>query len=165
MNETERWLEIERFPDYLVSSFGRIMNRNTDTIKIPTANQQGIPNVLLMYDRQQFRRSVPLLVAHHFVPRRKYHFDTPINMDGDRFNNYWKNLDWRPRWFALVYHRQFKLPVPYGFDAGVVCMDTNTHFENIIDCAQEYGLIMKDIIHSCHTQTPVFPTWHTFAMI
>lgn len=163
--DREKWIDVEDFPDYAVSNHGRVMNKHTDLIKIPTPNQQGIPSVLLVRERVQHRRAVPLLVAHHFVPKRRANFDSPINLDGDRFNNYWRNLEWRPRWFAMAYHHQFKEPVPFGFDAGVICLETNMQFENITDCAQEYGLLMKEIINSIHTQLPVFPTWQTFAVV
>lgn len=164
-SEMERWTEVDGFPDYLISNFGRAMNRHTEAIKVPTPNQQGIPNILLIKERKQYRRALPLLVAHHFVPKRWPQFDTPINVDGDRFNNYWRNLQWRPLWFAQKYHRQFHQSVPFGFDAGVISLKDEMEFANVVDCAKEYGLLMKDIIHSCHTQTPVFPTWQTFAMV
>lgn len=165
IDDKEKWMEIEEFPIYAVSNHGRVMNKNTDLIKTPTPNQQGIPSVLLVRDRQQFRRSVPLLVAQHFVPNRRPNFTTPINLDGDRFNNYWRNLEWRPQWFAMGYHHQFKAPVPFGFNARVECVESKQVFENITDCAKEYGLLMKDIIYSTQSQTPVFPTWQTFRVV
>ena len=142
------------------------MNKNTELIKTPTPNQQGIPSVLLMHDRVQYRRSLPLLVAHHFVANRHPpHFDTPINIDGDRFNNYWENLDWRPRWFAAKYHAQFHKPIPYGFNAGVFCAQDGNSFSNILDAAAYYGVLVKEIVISTHTQAPVFPTWQVFGVL
>lgn len=163
--EKELWTEIEGFVDYAVSNFGRVMNLNTDLIKTPTPNQQGIPSVLLMHERVQYRRAVALLVAHHFVPMRQPHFNTPINLDGDRFNNHWQNLVWRPRWFATRYHSQFKRPPAYGFRGGVYVVEENLTFDDVRTCAQYYGLLEKEIIMSTHTQQPVFPTWHTFGAV
>ncbi len=160
----EIWVDIEEFPDYAVSNLGRVMNKSTDHIKTQTPNQQGIPSVLLMQDRQQHRRSVARLVAQHFVPTRQPHFDTPINLDGDRFNNHWENLDWRPRWFAAKYHAQFKHPLPYGFKAAVFCVQDTKKFNNAYEAAACYGVLVKEIINSTHTQQPVFPTWQVFGV-
>lgn len=164
--DREKWMQIEDFPLYVVSNHGRVMNSATELIKTPTPNQQGIPSVLLVKDHLQYRRALPLLVAKHFIPPHKNKlFIAPINLDGDRFNNYWRNLEWRPRWFAMGYHHQFHAPIPFGFDAKVMCIETNQVFDGIVECAQEYGLLMKEIINSIHTQTPVFPTWQTFKVV
>lgn len=163
--DSEVWADIDGFDDYAVSNHGRVMNKNTELIKTPTPNQQGIPSVLLMRDRIQHRRSVALLVAHHFVPPKQPHFDTPINIDGDRFNNHWQNIDWRPRWFAHQYHAQFKKPLPYGFKARVFCVQDGMQFENAYDAAAHYGALVKEIVLSTHTQQPVFPTWHVFGVL
>ena len=163
--EKEKWVPIEDFPTYAVSNHGRVMNLDTDLVKKPSPNQQGIPSVLLMKDHRQYRRTVARLVAEHFIPNKRQNFDTPINLDGDRFNNYWRNIEWRPLWFAMAYHHQFKQPIPFGFNAGVMCVETNMAFDNITEAAQEYGLIIKEIIHSTQTQVPVFPTWQTFAVV
>jgi hypothetical protein len=165
MDDKEKWVRIEEFPTYAVSNHGRVMNTTSDLIKVPSANQQGIPSVLLMKDRVQYRRVVSRLVAEHFIPNKKVHFNTPINLDGDRFNNYWKNLEWRPKWFAMAYHHQFQQPIPFGFSAGVYCVETNMAFDDVTEAAQEYGLLIKDIIHSTQSQTPVFPTWQTFGVV
>lgn len=163
--DTELWIDIEEFPDYAVSNHGRVMNKNTDHIKTQTVNQQGIPSVQLIRDRQQFRRSVSLLVAEHFVPPRMPHFDTPINIDGDRFNNHWQNLDWRPRWFAGQYHSQFRKPPPYGFRARVFCVQDQLQFEDAFQAAAHYGVLVKEIVLSTHTQQPVFPSWQVFGVL
>lgn len=142
------------------------MNVGTDLIKTPTPNQQGIPSVILMVDRKQFRRAVGLLVALSFLdspPSER--FDTPINLDGDRMNNHVDNLAWRPRWFALKYHAQFKKEVSFGFDAPLHLIQTGEHFESVRDCAMKYGLLEKEIIMAAHTKTPVFPTWQEFELV
>lgn len=161
----ETWADIEGFPGYAVSNHGRVMTKSTELIKTPTPNQQGIPSVLLMLDHVQHRRTVSRLVAEHFVPRRQPHFDTPINMDGDRNNNHWENLDWRPRWFAAKYHAQFKNPLPYGFNAGVFCVQDGKKFEDAYSAAAHYGVLIKEIIASAHTQQPVFPSWQVFGVL
>ena len=142
------------------------MTKATELIKTPSINQQGIPSVLLMKDRFQHRRSVPLLVAEHFLPpHTNPRFDTPINRDGDRTNNHWENLEWRPRWFAAKYHAQFRKPLPYGFKAKVFCVQDSKKYEDAYEAAAAYGVLVKEIIDSAHTQQPVFPTWQVFGVL
>lgn len=164
-HDPETWVEISEFPGYAVSNHGRIMNTRTELIKRPTKNQQGIPNVLLMLDGAQHRRSVALLVASNFLPPpTRVAFDTPINLDGNRENNQVSNLEWRPRWFALKYHAQFKDPVSFGFDHEIELIQTGEIFENVRDAAKQYGLLEKEVVLSTHNRSRVFPTWHEFKL-
>lgn len=166
MSEQENWVPIPEFPDYLVSDRGRVMNAVTDHIKAPSPNQQGIPSVNLIKDHQQNRRSVAVLVASAFLPEPpRPVFDTPINLDGDRMNNDVRNLAWRPRWFALKYHAQFKVPLPWGFTNRVSDLETGEIFEDVRACAKHYGLLEKEIIMSAHNNTPVTPTWQKFVLL
>ena len=111
----ERWAPIEGFPLYEVSDQGRVRNVKTGHIKIPQINQAGIVNVLLVARGEQSRRSVAVMVAEAFLPEPPQTWNaTPINMDGDRTNNWVDNLEWRPRWFAIRYHQQFHRGVARG---------------------------------------------------
>lgn len=168
MEETrhESWLEISEFPDYAVSTLGRIMNGITELIKVPTANQQGIPSVILTKEKQHYRRGVALLVSQHFLEKpRHFSFDTPINLDGDRFNNEVSNLAWRPRWFALKYHRQFTQPRPYKFDGQIEVLQTSEIFDDVREYAMAYGLLETDVLQCASNKIPVFPTWHDVQIV
>jgi hypothetical protein len=163
---TENWEDIPEFPYYAVSDHGRVMNKYTEHIKSVSINQQGIASVLLVNGRQQFRRSVTVLVAEAFLPlppRRA--FNTPINLNGDRLDNHVDNLAWRPRWFAAKYHAQYRQPIPFGFSGQVELIETEEIFESVRDAAKTYGLLEKEIIMSVHNHVPVFPTWHNFQLV
>jgi len=162
----ERWVDIPGFPLYAVSDMGRVMNKHSDHIKIATLNQAGIPNVLLVADGEQHRRSVAVLVAHAFLDEPPMLWNaTPINLDGDRTNNAADNLEWRPRWFATRYHQQFRRGAAYGFTGGVQHIQTGEIFEDVRDAALKFGLLEDDIIISAHTNTPVFPSWDEFQLL
>ena len=162
--DKETWVEIEEFPGYAVSSWGRVMNTETDLIKKATVNQAGIPNVLLMRDGEQFRRSVAVLVANHFLDKPdRIAFDTPINLDGDRCNNRADNLAWRPRWFAMRYHQQFQRGSVHGFKGGIMLADEV--FDDVRECAKAYGLLESELITCAQNKTPIFPTWQTVQMV
>lgn len=164
--DQEQWADIDEFPGYAVSSFGRVMHIRSRQIKKPTPNQQGIPSVIFYKDKTRYRRSVSILVATYFLPRpERISFDTPINLDGDRFNNHVDNLEWRPRWFAQKYHSQFKRNDAAGFDAAIELIQTGEIFEDVRDCASKYGLLEAEIVVAANNRIPVFPTWQEFQIV
>lgn len=166
MTNKEAWVDLDDFPGYAVSTHGRVMNKSTELIKIATENQQGIVSVNLVRDHIQCRRSVAVLVANTFLPDHMNHrFDTPIHLDGDRLNCAVSNLAWRPLWFARQYHTQLRSPVQEEWRGTIELMDTGEVFEDIRECSTKYGLLEKEIILSAHTQTPVFPTMHSFRLV
>lgn len=166
MMDSELWEDLEEFPGYAVSTHGRVMNTSTEIVKTPSENQQGIVSVNLIRDHIQCRRSVAVLVATTFLPPpHTRRFDTPIHLDGDRFNCHISNLAWRPLWFARRYHAQLKLPVRSEWHGVVQIIDTGEVFENIRDCSTKYGLLEQEIILSAHTNITVFPTMHRFRLV
>ncbi len=119
-----------------------------------------------MRDGLQFHRSVPLLVAQAFLTHPFLSFDTPINLDGDRYNNAVSNLMWRPRWFAIAYNRQFKEAFSDAIEAPIMDMGHPTVvFANSFVCATHFGLLEKDLVLSILNRTYVWPTYQEFGVI
>lgn len=167
-SDHERWSEISNFPTYQVSSWGRVRNAETGTILTLTRNTHGLPIVGLMgYSEQkgkniQHKRAVPLLVADAFVtPPSSPAFDTPTHIDGDRSNNHYTNLMWRPLWFSRKYMKQF-------WDDHVTCLDpiedieTGERYKNSMDAAVSNGVLDVEIMLAMHNNTYVWPTGQVF---
>jgi hypothetical protein len=89
-------------------------------------------------------------------------FDTPINLDGDRKNNHWMNLAWRPMWFARKFMQQFRNdPV---LDKAIEDVETRIQYQNSRYAAMEHGLLEQDIVVSMHNNTYVWPTGQIFRL-
>ena len=161
----EQWEQIEHFPGYSVSDRGRIRTDKSGRILSLSENQFGLLQVGLMRDGVQRHRSVPLLVAKAFVPEPGGAFDTPINLDGDRYNNQVDNLVWRPRWFAIKYNQQFKYPYENSISTPIVDLKTGAVSENSLECAKNYGLLEKDLVLSILNRTYVWPTYQEFGVL
>lgn len=161
----EEWKRIPEFPNYSVSSHGRIRNDERDHIMTLTLNQMGIVQVGLTFERTYYKRAVAPLVAHAFIPRPYGPFDTPINLDGDRTNNYVENLTWRPRWFAVKYHRQFKEPFIYLMTHPIIDTKTGEIYPSGIDACIRGGLLANDLKHSIESRTYVWPTYQVFEYV
>lgn len=159
----EHWLPTQDFPGYSVSSLGRVRNDQTDHILAMRRNHQGVTMVGMMLDGRQHTRSVAVLVATAFLddPGTDI-FDTPIHLDGDRTNLEASNLAWRPRWFAVKFHRQFRVPAWYNFSVYIVNSETGEKFTSPREVAVKYGLLERDIVFDLDNQHGVYPGPHHF---
>lgn len=158
------WRRINHFPAYSVSSEGLVRNDETGRNMTRLVNQAGIVNVGLTKNRIQYKRAVALLVAKAFLTViMQDTFDTPINLNGDRFDNRVGNLAMRPRWYATKYFHQFE-EGPYDAYA-VEDVDTGERFDSIWDAATQLGLLQSDIAISVHTRKPVWPTGQIFRAV
>jgi hypothetical protein len=161
----EVWTRIENFPEYSVSSYGRIRSSKTDQILLLNKNQYGVLQVGLMKDGIQRHRSVPLLIAKAFIPQPRGAFDTPINLDGDRTNNHIENLVWRPRWFAIKYNRQFVHPYEFPLMSPLIDLKSREVYRDSGECFRRNGLLEQDLVYSILNRTYVWPTYQEFGML
>lgn len=158
------WVEIPEFPDYDVGSSGKVRNAFTGRVLRATANQSGLVYVGLMdVDGVQRQRSLALLVARAFIPQPMEHWDTPINLDGNRWDCSVGNLVWRTRWYALHYHRQFLFaPV---IDQAIRNIETHEMYANSREAAIRFGLLEAEISASIFQCTYASPGFHRFDML
>lgn len=160
----ERWKPIKGFPGYSVSDAGQVRADKTGRILALYENQFGVVFVGMMRDGEQRFRTVSRLVANAFLPRHTKPFDTPINLDGDRYNNYTANLMWRPRWFAIKYNRQFREPYDWPIPNPIMDVKSGEVSANSFEVAKRYGLLERDVVHSIFERTYVWPTDQLFQM-
>lgn len=161
-SKMDEWRQVNAFPNYSVSDAGSVMNEKTGRVMKVLSNRTGSTYVGLIRNGQQYNRSVPLIVAQAFVmSARKLSFDTPINLDGDRFNNRADNLVWRPRWFAVKYFDQFKNDTA-GFPGPIEEMQTHEQFKSSWDAAVKFGLLNVEVILAIVNETQVWPTYQWF---
>lgn len=159
------WVSIQEFPGYSVSDQGLIRNDKLDHLVVTSANQGGITYVGFVKERIQYKRGVSLLVANTFLhPSPIEAFNTPINLNGDRSDNRVENLVWRPRWFAMAYHKQFKNIKP-GFIVPVRDKNSREIFPNSFEAAVQNGLLDREIMLATINRTYVWPTFQEFEVV
>jgi hypothetical protein len=93
LNEnTEPWVEIEGYPGYEVSPFGRVLNSNTGLVLQPGISN-GYPKINLCGNNKKKKYSIHRLVANAFInnPENKRCVD---HIDNNRTNNHVTNLRW-----------------------------------------------------------------------
>jgi hypothetical protein len=163
--ESDDWRPVEGFPGYSVNPLGQVVRDSTGRLLVPRYNQYGVPYVGLMREWQQCIRSLPRLVARAFLPRPSEIFDTPIQLDGDPTNCRADNLMWRPRWYAVLYKRQFEERYDNPIDAPVHAIDEREKFPNSLLAACRYGLLEREVVLSIINRTPAWPTYQYFELV
>lgn len=95
MANTEIWKSVKNFPNYEVSNFGRVRNKQKDLMMSPTKDSSnGYLVVNLFSDSKHYKKQyVHRLVAEAFIPNR--HAKRTVNhIDGNKINNALENLEW-----------------------------------------------------------------------
>jgi hypothetical protein len=157
-----KWREIEGFPEYAISDEGEIANIRTDMPRRTSVNQNGIVKITLYRGRELHTRSVAVLVAEAFVDGQSDLFNTPIHLDGDRNNCRADNLMWRPRWFAVQYHRQFDSEEFHRMDVHIWEVNTGDEYYSVKEACMKLGLYYNHVYRSYVNEMPVPLTGHEF---
>ena len=93
----EQWKEIKDYPNYAVSTYGRVLNIKTGTMIWPSVNKQtGTLSLKLRKDGKSKRFTVARLVADAFIPNpnnSKY----VQRWDKNPRNNHVENLKWHEK--------------------------------------------------------------------
>lgn len=165
-NLPEAWELIEEFPDYAISNHGRVRSERTGRLLRINEGRGGHTSVGLMgLEPTNIRRSITRLVADHFMePPPHPAFDTPIHLNGIVPDCHLYNLMWRPRWFAVKFHAQFreqKLLIPDSISDRT----NGTIFDSPIHAAQTCGLLLDDIMDSLLNESDCWPTGQVFELV
>ena len=162
----DNWIPVEGFPGYSINPLGQVSRDSTGRLLVPRYNQYGVPYVGLMREWQQCSRSLPRLVARAFLPSPSDIFDTPIQIDGDRSNCRADNLMWRPRWYAVLYNRQFEgQRYDRPINEPVQAIHEQEKFPNSLTAACRYGLLEREVVLSVVNRTPTWPTYQYFELV
>ena len=129
----EEWVEIEGYPNYAVSNYGRVANLQRDTLLRLRPNDEGYLRVSLSFEGRVRDFYVHRLVAAAFFtgydPREQV-----IHWDGDRENNSVDNIRLRKR-ERYIPNR----PIQPRLGQAVRIVETDEVFRTARDCANYIG--------------------------
>lgn len=162
----EQWVEIPEFENYVVNQFGEIVNIQRGYSVSPRPNQYGHVRVgLTKYGRQCTKALAPI-VAEAFVQRPEPHFNTPIHLDGDLWNCRADNLMWRPRAFAIMYHKQFRLDTFHtNYRVPLIEIESGLTYAGVKEACIANGLYWFDVVKSYVEETFVPITYQEFRVL
>lgn len=95
MKDIEIFKDIPDFPNYVVSSHGRVLRNGTGGYirELKFDNHRGRMRVSLSYNGCVKKFYVHRLVAEAFIPKEE-HQCSVNHIDGDLSNNHYQNLKW-----------------------------------------------------------------------
>lgn len=148
----EKWRVIEDFPEFAISSDGRVQNIPKQRFINTRSNLQGF-EMVTMYDDtgHQKTRSVAHLVASAYLEEPKNpNYNSIIHLNGDRLDCRSMNLMWRPRWYALQFHKMFE-DMPYRVAVYIPFLDKVYH--SLREACTTHGLVERSTyIDICNGQ-------------
>ncbi len=159
----------EEFPGYNVTTNGEVRSNYTGRGMMPHMNNSGVVCISLIDEGGiQRQRSLAKLVATAFLPKPEYvnqDFDTPINLDYDRWNCAVENLMWRPRWFAYQYHQQRDFASRYYNTTLIRDLETYEVYQGTAAICMKFGLLEQHLRRAIIMELKVFPTMQEFEWV
>lgn len=148
--EDEIFVDIEGYENkYQISNYGNVMSlnyNNTGKPKLlkPKINKLGYLEIKLSKNNKTKDFMIANLVAKHFVPTKKK-CNKVINIDGNKLNNYYKNLKWvfETELRHIMYnrgHRNFK-------GTGKKLSYHKEGYKNIKELAEAYQVDYKTVLN------------------
>lgn len=158
----EIWEEIPEFPDYQISSFGRVFHTSTGKYMTPSPMMSG--HLKVSFTRERITRSVALLVAEAFIEPPDARSNCVVIKNGDLSNVAAYNLCWRPRYFSWLYRRQFPVEEqPLHFkNLRVRNLNLHVDYPCVVDCGIAEGVLFQDIWDSTYLGRLPYPFHHKY---
>lgn len=161
----EEYAPIQGYSRYGVRIDGDVINLRTGRRLQHHLTQNGHVYVALSVDGTVQPRILARLVAKAFLPTPPEYFDAVIHHDYNFENNHAANLSWRPRHFAVQYHRQGRDDIEHFFriHRPIVCDQTGEIFPSSREAAQSFGILEMDLVTKVDANEEVFPIGRTFS--
>jgi hypothetical protein len=151
-NNKRRSLEFLGFSNYIVTSDGRVINRNGKVLKLVGGHKKGYLKVTLYSDKVKRNYFIHQLVALAFIPN-PHSYDTVDHIDNDTSNNDSSNLQWLPNkvnaskgWEVGNHDSQKKRVLQMTDDKSVV-----NEYESVAQASREFGVHFSNISRACKT--------------
>ncbi|ASV44395.1 hypothetical protein PBI_SCTP2_380 [Salicola phage SCTP-2] len=97
IKEEEIWKDVDDYPEYfMISSFGRVWSKRTNKILKQTIGKTGYPVISSKIGGRKGKsicKKVHRWVANAFIDNLNNR-SCVNHIDGNKTNNYWKNLEW-----------------------------------------------------------------------
>lgn len=147
-DEEEIWAPINGFPEYAVSSLGRVQHvAHREVVRKSAVNHQGFPTLVLYKNSTRYVRQVNKLVAEAFCENPEYSDMTAIwHIDGDFLNCKASNLMWERRDRVLEWNEMHRSGKPKYNTPKVQLNRTGEIFHDAYELAMHEGVLESSVI-------------------
>ena len=90
----EKWCKIKSYPDYLISSWGRVISLKYKSPRLMNGSKTNYHRIILCNNDTKNHVYVHRLVGIYFVKGRTKLKCEINHLDGNPLNNYYKNVEW-----------------------------------------------------------------------
>lgn len=149
MFENEKWRIIEEFPNYSISNYGRVKNKNRHEARKVSINDRGFPIVVLFKQdsKTRYLRQINRLVADAFLRPPLYDEDNAVwHIDGDLSNCSADNLKWETRAHVLEWNEMHRSKEPRIRTPRVRNNRTGEEYANAFECGMAEGELESKIV-------------------
>lgn len=140
---TEEWKQVDEFPIYSISNYGRLRNDTTGYILKGGLDRNGYKQATICYNGKQYNRRICRLVAIAFLPNPD---NLPMvnHKDENKQNDYVDNLEW----CTVTYNNN------YGNRSQqtrkrVECIETGIEYDGLRVAERECGIQHASISKAC----------------
>lgn len=129
----EVWAEVSDYPDYAVSTYGRVMNLKTNVILRPRNNSYGYSRVALRKDGKTHDVYIHRMVAKAFITG--YYEGVQIRHADGNDNNHVNNLRFRKgKRLGTLIRKPAK-----ALARRILVVETGDIFDGVVSCALSIG--------------------------
>lgn len=148
----ETYKTIKDYPNYEVSSGGRVRNTKTGRVLRPSLNTGGYQHVGLPTNGKPKSHYIHRLVASAFIPNPE-NKRTVNHIDGDKTNNRVDNLEWCDDGENQKHAYRTGLKHPSGGSPKqkVRCVETNQIFESLRQTSEYFDCGVANVHCSIHS--------------
>ncbi len=136
----EHWVEIENYPNYIVSNEGQVARQRIGRLRIlqPQRNRGGYWTVNLYNEKGMSTKTIHRLVAQAFFDPDLFYLQLN-HKDGNKANNYLSNLEFVT---SKENHKHaFETGLRFhGKPIAVRCVDTGEEFNSMAEASERTGV-------------------------
>lgn len=159
------WRKIKGYPNYKVSSDGRVKSIKTGVVLKPSVANSGYEMIKLFSESKHHPKAIHRLVAETF--HEGDHTGLEVNhIDGNKHNNSAKNLEWCTHSHNTRHAMEkglfspYKLPPHPREGIGVRIIETGEEFGSLTECAEHVGGVKQGICQCLSGTKKTYKGYH-----